>query len=441
LAVLASAGAGVGLTAIAGASVPTQWTYQIVAAEERPGFPALGIPSTAQLSGQTPAIDEDGSAVARWSGLTSGVTGLTVFNATNGSSMSIASTPPDSEGFAVTTTDVDIRNGRIGWKQDDGIHIYDLSGNQLNLLGPSGPLGTWSGPSKFTLTDAGAAGLRASFNGVPTLFIDQPGPPRAQQIVWTQTSPITFLSAMYMNQSGQFGGTVFEGSVRAVERFQAGQAPVTLFSTAAGGYTDVANQTDINDAGEVAFFAKRTDATDTRGFRWELRVGTAPATSRLVIDDRHPDLVTTNFINFSPDLANNGLIALHAKFGAGDGVFVTDGVDLVRLAGATDTITTTNLGAVTVLTVTGGVSQNERNQVAFHADLTNGATVLVIATPVPTTPTCRADYNGQNGVDLLDIFAFLNDWFAGNARADFNGMNGVDLLDIFAFLSAWFAGC
>jgi hypothetical protein len=54
---------------------------------------------------------------------------------------------------------------------------------------------------------------------------------------------------------------------------------------------------------------------------------------------------------------------------------------------------------------------------------------------------CAADYNGVNGVDLLDIFAFLNDWFAMNPRADFNGQNGVDLIDIFAFLTAWFTGC
>ncbi len=29
------------------------------------------------------------------------------------------------------------------------------------------------------------------------------------------------------------------------------------------------------------------------------------------------------------------------------------------------------------------------------------------------TPVCRADFNGQNGVDVQDIFEFLNAWFAG----------------------------
>jgi hypothetical protein len=55
-------------------------------------------------------------------------------------------------------------------------------------------------------------------------------------------------------------------------------------------------------------------------------------------------------------------------------------------------------------------------------------------------PCCKADYNKQGGIELLDIFAFLNDWFGNVAYADFNGQSGVDLLDIFAFLNAWFAG-
>jgi hypothetical protein len=68
-----------------------------------------------------------------------------------------------------------------------------------------------------------------------------------------------------------------------------------------------------------------------------------------------------------------------------------------------------------------------------------------------TVAGCPADYNGVNGVELLDIFAFLSDWFNGctgpgtpvgscTNNADFNHQNGVDLLDIFAFLNAWFAG-
>jgi hypothetical protein len=68
-----------------------------------------------------------------------------------------------------------------------------------------------------------------------------------------------------------------------------------------------------------------------------------------------------------------------------------------------------------------------------------GGAALFSFTVLPAP--CRADYNGQNGVDLGDIFAFLTDWFAGSPRADFNQNGSVELTDIFSFLNAWFAGC
>ncbi len=55
--------------------------------------------------------------------------------------------------------------------------------------------------------------------------------------------------------------------------------------------------------------------------------------------------------------------------------------------------------------------------------------------------TCTADFNGQGGINVQDIFDFLNAWFAGDPRADVNGANGVTVQDIFDFLAAWFAGC
>jgi hypothetical protein len=54
---------------------------------------------------------------------------------------------------------------------------------------------------------------------------------------------------------------------------------------------------------------------------------------------------------------------------------------------------------------------------------------------------CLADFNGQNGVSVQDIFDFLTAWFAGAPSADINGTNGVTVQDIFDFLSLWFAGC
>ncbi len=69
-----------------------------------------------------------------------------------------------------------------------------------------------------------------------------------------------------------------------------------------------------------------------------------------------------------------------------------------------------------------------------------GITAAVNA-PGAAACQCAADFDGVNGVDVQDIFAFLNAWFAGNPASDFDGVNGVDVQDIFAFLNAWFAGC
>jgi glucose/arabinose dehydrogenase len=53
---------------------------------------------------------------------------------------------------------------------------------------------------------------------------------------------------------------------------------------------------------------------------------------------------------------------------------------------------------------------------------------------------CPADYNRSGGVEIQDIFDFLNGWFAADSRADFNG-GGLSVGDIFDFINEWFAGC
>jgi hypothetical protein len=57
-----------------------------------------------------------------------------------------------------------------------------------------------------------------------------------------------------------------------------------------------------------------------------------------------------------------------------------------------------------------------------------------------TTPCCKANFNQNAGLEVQDIFDFLNAWFAGAATSDING-GGLAVQDIFDFLNAWFAGC
>jgi glucose/arabinose dehydrogenase len=56
-------------------------------------------------------------------------------------------------------------------------------------------------------------------------------------------------------------------------------------------------------------------------------------------------------------------------------------------------------------------------------------------------PACPADFNASGGLDVQDIFDYLNAWFAGNTRTDFNASGSLDVQDIFDYLNAWFAGC
>lgn len=54
--------------------------------------------------------------------------------------------------------------------------------------------------------------------------------------------------------------------------------------------------------------------------------------------------------------------------------------------------------------------------------------------------TCPADFDCSAGLEVNDIFGFLNAWFAGDPAANFDA-GPLDVNDIFAFLNAWFTGC
>ncbi len=63
------------------------------------------------------------------------------------------------------------------------------------------------------------------------------------------------------------------------------------------------------------------------------------------------------------------------------------------------------------------------------------------ASAPPCDPPCAADFNGDDGVDDLDIVAFFTAFEQGEPAADVNGDDGIDDLDIVAFFAAFEAGC
>lgn len=69
----------------------------------------------------------------------------------------------------------------------------------------------------------------------------------------------------------------------------------------------------------------------------------------------------------------------------------------------------------------------------------SGQSITPIAL-VSLTHDCPADHDGNGLIEVIDIFAYLIDWFDGSCRADADG-GGLSVLDIFVFLEAWFSRC
>lgn len=106
-------------------------------------------------------------------------------------------------------------------------------------------------------------------------------------------------------------------------------------------------------------------------------------------------------------------------------------------------------GAATVRTLRIGTSGalNDSGRTVFVADFGNGtapdeAVIVAHLTGGSQTPPpnpCPPDYNFSGTITVHDIFAFLTDWFAGNA--DYNNSGATDEADLFAFIVDWFNGC
>jgi hypothetical protein len=56
---------------------------------------------------------------------------------------------------------------------------------------------------------------------------------------------------------------------------------------------------------------------------------------------------------------------------------------------------------------------------------------------VAVTPTCPADINGDNTVDVLDLLMLLAAWAATSGPEDINGDGLVDVLDLLEVIAAW----
>ncbi len=77
----------------------------------------------------------------------------------------------------------------------------------------------------------------------------------------------------------------------------------------------------------------------------------------------------------------------------------------------------------------------------YYNTLINNGTIDEPGNVIGLSPPCIADFNGDDGVDDLDITAFFAAFEQGEPSADVNGDDGIDDLDITAFFTAFEAGC
>ena len=63
--------------------------------------------------------------------------------------------------------------------------------------------------------------------------------------------------------------------------------------------------------------------------------------------------------------------------------------------------------------------------------------------PLQTDPNrcCVANFDGVGGVQVADIFAFMDAFFGLDQHANVNADGVVNVQDIFDFLGAWWVGC
>ncbi len=64
--------------------------------------------------------------------------------------------------------------------------------------------------------------------------------------------------------------------------------------------------------------------------------------------------------------------------------------------------------------------------------------VFICGDPVPP---CLCELTGDDTVDVFDLLAYLDSWFAAAPAADLDGNEAVDVFDLLSYLDCWFAAC
>jgi len=432
---------------------------------------AIGVPNNSQLSANF-AIDDQGNAIVRFSGLLGG-DGVIRYNAADGSIITLATTTDGD-----LTGEVDARNGIFSIRDISSvIRTYALDGSPINTFNLGGSAGTTGSVNGARLSDNGRVAYRAQAGADVKLILDEIQPPatRTQFTYLTAAAPITFIYSPTVNGSGQLadrvdatnGGTSSFGQIRRYNAPPQSGFVTTINLANNATFNSISQLLDLNDAGQLAFYARLTGTPALNLYR----TAADGVTRTLIANPTVSPLTISEFAFFPPAISESGLVAFRARDFNGQAIYLGDGASLVKLIGNGATIDsnigTLNIAAATVFT--GGVRINNLDQVLFIAKLSDNSDALIIASPMVArcsaadiaydngTPLPPVGQPGgvNNGVTEGDYNLFFGQFFDSGSATDIANddgsplppfgplttNNGVTEGDYNLFFSIFFNGC
>lgn len=120
------------------------------------------------------------------------------------------------------------------------------------------------------------------------------------------------------------------------------------------------------------------------------------------------------------------------------GAIPSQTVNLADFGAAPAEFTATLASNGAAITVSGSVAFSQQTDLGVLAE---GTLTIVATAPLPTGG-CVCDFDCAPGIDVFDLLAYLDEWFAGSAAAEMtaDAPPSVDVFDLLAFLDCWFAG-
>src|SRR5690606_3983061 len=73
-----------------------------------------------------------------------------------------------------------------------------------------------------------------------------------------------------------------------------------------------------------------------------------------------------------------------------------------------------------------------------HGNVGVGQIFARLPVDLGAPPPCPCELDDAAGVDVFDLLAYLDLWFASDEAADLDGESGIDVFDLLAFLDCWF---